>query len=529
MALGSTQPFTASGTGIPVNWSVNGIQGGNATVGTITVDGIYTASASFPGLPANSVTISATSKADLTVSATAGATIVYPNDTATPQSLPIKLGTSGSNAKNVATGAAACCVGTVGSLWVRSSTSGNQFFVLSNEHVLTNSGSAATTDAINQPGPSACFAAPTGVATFAEALPVQPGTGSTLAPDNVDAAFAQIAAGAVDSSGNILDLGAAGASSIAAAPPSSTIELPSVGLSVAKSGRTTGLTCSSISSISATVTVAYDSSCGGPVAFSSTFQNQIVIDNTGNGFAAPGDSGALIVTSAQARPVGLLFAGTSTTVVANPIVDVIKALTISGVPQRIPAIVGGPDHAVSCAPTATVPSSNPNGTFTTIVPSLAPTRIAGISAVEQQRVEGVRQAHELLLTLDPSVSSVAVAASQDSPGEGALEIHVNGSLQAPIPAVIDGVRTKVIFEGSALPHGVTEQDVDHATTVKETHVQALLAQAGIQGVGVGISKDNPAEAAVTIYVVKGTIHPLIPAVLDGVRTQIVEGERFRAF
>src|SRR5207344_2619001 len=72
------------------------------------------------------------------------------------------------------------------------------------------------------------------------------------APDNVDAAFAEIAAGQVDLSGNILDLGPVGTASIAAAPPSATIGTPSLGESVGKSGRTTGLTCSTIQSLNLT-------------------------------------------------------------------------------------------------------------------------------------------------------------------------------------------------------------------------------------------------------------------------------------
>jgi hypothetical protein len=44
---------------------------------------------------------------------------------------------------------------------------------------------------------------------------------------------------------------------------------------------------------------------------------------SGNGFSAGGDSGSLIVTKglllADRRPVGLLFAGTGTTTIANPI------------------------------------------------------------------------------------------------------------------------------------------------------------------------------------------------------------------
>ncbi|HKD79212.1 MAG TPA: hypothetical protein VKH81_05925 [Candidatus Angelobacter sp.] len=522
VTLSKTQTYTASGTGAPVTWSVNGVVNGNATVGTITGGGVYTAPAGFPGLGLNSFTITATSQANSAVSAAANAIVVFPNDTSTPQTPPIKLGTSGSNANN--TSPAACCVGTLGALMNRSGT----LFVLSAQHVLSNGGTGTVGDAINQPGPAACFASPNVAANFSAGF-VRPLSGTTgEATDNVDAGLAQVAAGEVDSSGSILDLGIAGASSIAAAAPSSTTAVESVGLAVAKSGRTTGLTCSTVSSILTTVTVDYDSTCGGPVGFTSTFVNQIIINNTGGGFAAPGDSGALIVTTDQARPVGLLFAGTSTTAVANPIRDVISAFTIQGKPAQIPGIVGGADHGVSCVPTATVPSGNPNGAFSTIVPRLR-SIIAGLSAAEQQRVDNVRLANELLLVRDPMISSVVVAASEDSPGEGALEIHVNGATQAPIPAVIGGVRTRVIFDAPGLAPSVTQQDIDQASAVKEDNVGTLLGQPGIQGIGVAISKDNPGETAIAIYVVRGETHPPIPATMSGVRTQVIEGERFRAF
>ena len=500
---------------------MNGVSGGNASVGFITPQGVYTAPVSFPGLGLNTFTITATSQANSAVTASASATAVFPNDTSTPQTPPIKLGTSGSSANN--TSPAACCVGTLGALMNRSGT----LFVLSAQHVLTNGGTGTVGDAINQPGPAACFAAPNVAANFSEGF-VRPLSGTTgQAADNVDAGLAQVAAGQVDTTGNILDIGLAGPTSIAAAPPSSTTAVESVGLNVAKSGRTTGLTCSTVSSILTTVTVDFDSTCGGPVGFSSTFINQIIINNTAGGFAAPGDSGALIVTTDLARPVGLLFAGTSTTAVANPIRDVISAFTIQSKPAQIPGIVGGADHGVSCVPTATIASGNPNGAFSTLVPALA--KVPKLSVAERQRVDRARQAQELLLTLDPMVNSVAVAASEDAPGEGALEVHVSGVTQNPIPPLMNGVRTKVIFEGLGPAPSFTQVDVDRATTVKETHVASLLGQPGIQGVGVSASKDNPAETAVVIYVIKGMTHAPIPAVLDGVRTRIVEGERFRAF
>src|SRR5579862_2987838 len=41
VALGTSQTFTATGSGTPVTWSVNGIAGGNALIGTISASGVY--------------------------------------------------------------------------------------------------------------------------------------------------------------------------------------------------------------------------------------------------------------------------------------------------------------------------------------------------------------------------------------------------------------------------------------------------------------------------------------------------------
>jgi hypothetical protein len=68
---GSTQQFTATVTGVgntTVNWSVNGIPGGNASVGTISASGLYSAPA-FPS--ASNATITAVSAYDSSASANA--------------------------------------------------------------------------------------------------------------------------------------------------------------------------------------------------------------------------------------------------------------------------------------------------------------------------------------------------------------------------------------------------------------------------------------------------------------------------
>jgi hypothetical protein len=73
---GAGQPFAASVTGTTnqsVTWSVNGVVGGNATVGMVTNTGVYTA----PAVPANpnTITISAASVADSGASGTSDVTL----------------------------------------------------------------------------------------------------------------------------------------------------------------------------------------------------------------------------------------------------------------------------------------------------------------------------------------------------------------------------------------------------------------------------------------------------------------------
>jgi hypothetical protein len=97
---------------------------------------------------------------------------------------------------------------------------------------------------------------------------------------------------------------------------------------VKKSGRTTGLTHSSVSGLNATISVTYDNECAGGTAFTKTFTGQIVIANSGSKFLNSGDSGSLMVEDVATNPraVGLLFAGSSTSAIANPINQVLSFL-----------------------------------------------------------------------------------------------------------------------------------------------------------------------------------------------------------
>src|SRR6185436_3636662 len=135
---------------------------------------------------------------------------------------------------------------------------------------------------------------------------------------NVDCSIAQVTLGAVRTDGAILEVGTLSSQTIAAF----------INQAVKKSGRTTGLTRSKVSGLNATISVAYDNECAGGAAFTKTYSGQIVIANSGSSFLAGGDSGSLMVEDVTTNPraVGLLYAGSSTSAIANPIGQVLTFL-----------------------------------------------------------------------------------------------------------------------------------------------------------------------------------------------------------
>jgi hypothetical protein len=240
------------------------------------------------------------------------------------QTPPIQLGTSGGPALDLANGY--CCGGTLGSLV---QIGGNQY-ILSNSHVfagdVVNGGNGRVSsmgDDISQPGliDVGCNAGNAQVVADLSSL-------STLFPPNstpnIDASIAQVRNGMVRSDGAILEVGTLSSSTLAA----------SVNLNVKKSGRTTGLTRSSISGLNATVNVGYSDECAGS-SFTKTFTGQILIANKGSRFLNSGDSGSLMVEDITTNPraVGLLFAGSSSIAVANPIGAVLNHFNASMVGQ----------------------------------------------------------------------------------------------------------------------------------------------------------------------------------------------------
>ncbi|MCI0536742.1 MAG: hypothetical protein L0Z50_16105 [Verrucomicrobiales bacterium] len=228
------------------------------------------------------------------------------------QTPPIQLGTSGGWRDDLANGY--CCGGTLGSLV---SINGARH-ILSNYHVLEadivsgGNGRVATAgESVTQPGliDVGCYA------DNAQNVATLSGVKSLPEPSNVDAAVAPVIPGMVRQDGAILEIGTLSSQTVAA----------SLKQAVKKSGRTTGLSRSSVSGLNATVSVTYENECAGGVAFTKTFTGQIIINNRGSKFLNSGDSGSLMVEDVATNPraVGLLFAGSSTLAVANPIDEVL--------------------------------------------------------------------------------------------------------------------------------------------------------------------------------------------------------------
>jgi hypothetical protein len=307
------------------------------------------------------------------------------------------FGVSGGNVNDITR--RFCCSGTLGSL-VKDSAGVS--YVLSNNHVLALSGQGSTGDDVSQPGliDNGC-AVSTVVADLTAMAPL--GGGS-----NVDAGVAALRTGLMDPTGFIEDIGV----------PSSIVAPPTVGMGVAKSGRTTGFTTGTISSINTSVSVRYPRSCGSNRTFTISYTNQVVINSST--FSAGGDSGSLIAANNSSHnPVALLFAGSSTTTIGNPVGDVLNQ--VSAALGRTVSFVG--------------------------------------------------------TTQGPTIETLAT-------------------------------------------NGPSQQDVKHATEVKERHERAMMSLPGVFGMGVGANASGRATIVIFADRTPGRAH-VIPESLDGVEVQIM--------
>ena len=463
---------------------------------------------------------------------------------ATHQSLlptPVLLGSSGGNNNDYDTQGnqiVDCCSGTLGSLI---QDSGNHQFLLSSNHVLARSDHASVGDAIIQPGlvdnnctPRGDGAGTTPVGTLSGWLRL------SSSATNADAAIAQVDSGAVNATGSILELGAKQSDgSLAAAPPgiSSTAgkgESASLNLTVAKSGRTTGLTCGGISALNLDVTVDYYLDCAETKPYlTKTYTTQLAI--SGNQFSDAGDSGSLVVDAANAEPVGLYFAGGKDAAgvsqgVANPATNVLTELGAQAGGGTSYTFVGAADHPVSCL----------NYGDSTVAAAQARTLTDAQASRAQQALGQAR----MLVNPASGILGVATGKSSDHPGEAAVLIYVDESMTVNAPATVDGVRTLAIpTTAHAVAFGSAPQTplearfvsavpalsasvLGPAVAIKQQVARSLMRQnPAFFAVGVGQSLDNPKEAALVIYVDRKQLPAQLPPTVNGLRTRYVVMDR----
>jgi hypothetical protein len=452
---------------------------------------------------------------------------------------PAALGSSGGNNNDYDTQGsqvADCCGGTLGSLI---QDGGGHQYLLSNNHVLARSDHGVVGDAIVQPGlidnnctPNGDGPGTTPVGALSAWLPL------SSSATNADAAIAQVDSGAVSTTGNILELGARQADgSLGAAPPgiSSTGgkgETAALNRVVAKSGRTTGLTCASISALNLDVTVDYYLDCAETKPYlTKTYTNQVAI--SGNQFSDAGDSGSLVVDASNAEPVGLFFAGGTdlsgvSEGVANPAPDVLSELSAQAGGGTNFTFVGTTDHSVSCL----------NYGDNTVSAAQGRT----LSGAEIGRVQEALSQARMLVNPLAGILGVGTAKSSDHPGEGAVAIYVDENLNVNAPAMVDGVRTVVIpTNARAVAYGSTPQTpfesangvpalsaavLNPAVGVKQQIAHGLMKQdPAFFGVGVGQSLDNPKEPALVIYVDRKRVPVQLPATMGGLRTRYIVMDR----
>jgi hypothetical protein len=301
-------------------------------------------------------------------------------------------------------------------------------YILSNNHVIGKLGRAKPGEAIVQPGyvDTFCdFSLPNTVAHFTFAAPILTA--------NADAAIAQVVTGAVDPQGEIIGLGgiASDGSYIPAAPANTTVKA-TVGMPVAKSGRTTGLSCGTVLGISGSVCVDYALGCGNTTAMTVCFSGQVIMGS----LAQAGDSGSLIVDADTSQPMGLVAAATADGqfTSANPVTDILSALK-AGTGSTF-SFVGGGQHPVSCHLARAASRED---------------LIADSIAIPWQEIAhaiDVQKRYEPTIIQDAAVIGTAIGNSDVSTGHASLLLFVErGKVHGQLPSTLEGVPVRLLTTG----------------------------------------------------------------------------------
>jgi hypothetical protein len=411
------------------------------------------------------------------------------------QQRPIKLGTSGGSIND--SSKLWCCSGTLGALVEDNS---NQY-ILSNNHVLARTNIGLQGEGIIQPGlidqNPVCFVdTPDAVGYLSDFVSIKFKKGASVPLNEVDAAIAVVETGKVEPNGVILDIGLVSDDTISAF----------VGQAVQKSGRTTGHTFGTVSAIDVNVAVNYTRECGGGGTQTAYFTKQIMI--TPGSFSAGGDSGSLIVEANAADPenglpraVGLLFAGSSTMTIANPIDAVLKALGVAmpggSVPQEKVGIIKG-----------------------TVTSSSGGNPVSDAAVIVDTGQEALTDLNGNYLIEDISIGSHSVKASA-----------TGFKSQTKTATVYENAETIVNFAltiQKGKPRSKSDA-INHAMAVKNHHGDKIFQVDGV--VGMGIGRGEKGQPAIEVYLKEDSAQARskIPSVLEDVPVRVVVTGPFEAF
>jgi hypothetical protein len=186
---------------------------------------------------------------------------------------------------------------------------GGTRYILSNNHVLANENALPLGSPIFQPGlldhgnPNRDR-----IATLTRFVTLRPGQ-----PNALDCAIAEILNPRTVSATFLPKVGRLRSSDPIAATE---------GMRVEKVGRTTGYTTGVVFDVSADVKIEYDLGI-------LTFQDQILVRGSTGMFSDRGDSGSVIVDRTTERATALLFAGSASHTIANPLGEVLAQLAVS--------------------------------------------------------------------------------------------------------------------------------------------------------------------------------------------------------
>jgi hypothetical protein len=318
------------------------------------------------------------------------------------QQTTVNFGTSGGSIQD--SSKLYCCGGTLGSqLTLQNGVS----YILSNNHVLARTNQAAIGESIIAPGliDQAPVCSPDLTDEVGRLAAFVPISFNKNATNKVDAAIARITSTRVAADGSITNIGV----------PSGTVLDPSMGLKVKKQGRTTGLTKGTVQAVGVTVSVSYQPTCGMGKKMTAKFVDQFTV--TPGNFSAGGDSGSLIVedVSSKPRPVGLLFAGSSTITIGNKMSNVVAGLQ-----------------------------------------GVAPTTVSAPIDQRAKDVAKVKDKYDDYLFSLPEVVGHGVGLSQDHPGELAIVLyvrHMSDDAKRAAPRALENIPVELVATGEiqALP------------------------------------------------------------------------------